>query len=83
MQKNLRFHEFVAKACLVIADECQAIDHVVSNTNAMLNAEITNDYDVNSMDVCAPIWIKRMKDCMHTDDCNSVGYELSCFEPIV
>ena len=77
-----RFHEFVAKARLVDVDGCQAIGCVVSNSDDVLNVEMTNDDNVNSIDTCTPIWDKIMKDCMHADDCDSTGYTLSHFEPI-
>ena len=77
-----RFHEFVAKARLADADGCQAIGCAVRNIDAMLNVEMTNDDNVDSIDTCAPILDKIMKDCMHADDCDSAGYTLSHFEPI-
>ena len=54
----------------------------MSNSNATLNVEITNDDDINSIGTCTPILDKNIKDHMHTDDCNSAGYILSYFEPI-
>ena len=77
-----RFHEFIAKSCLVDADGCQANGHVVRNRNNILNAEITNNDDVNSIDTCTPTWDDNMKDHVCVENHNCAGCRSSHFELI-